>query len=173
MYACSWLIYVYTYAINYVDTIRTNSRISREIRTCVCTCVCIVKVSCNHFTLRTLYARHRRLTLSTDWCVELMECMIRMVDRRWRMKYQYLFNFIILHPEGAVRKWRVPVCIVRLFPTLCQNIARIYRTFVCVVWCCARARARVCVCMCVCARMCWCVCISFGWSLTLRLNNAR
>lgn len=123
MYACSWLIYAYTYAINYADTICTDFADSREIRTCICVYVCVyVCVRVKLYTY-TACARHRRLSV-----VRLMRGMLRTTDRRWRMKLVYiLFRSHCFYTRKE--RWEneeSSCCRYVCFWLLCRNIYRAY-----------------------------------------------
>lgn len=90
-YSCSWLIYVYTYAINYADTICTDSRIlARFVRVRVA-CVC---VNCYVYCVQDIGGSQ-----SFDRCVECANDRSPTADGT-----SVLSTLIVLHPEGAVRK---------------------------------------------------------------------
>lgn len=164
-YSCSWLIYVYTYAINYADTICTrSSRDPREILARfvrrVYVCVCGWWVNCI-----VTYIVYMRVCVcvqdiggfqSLDWCVERANGRSPMADET-----SVFSTLIVLHPEGAVEKMKSPRMCMRLQLSrnvcMCRVLSRVY-VYVCVSYTCVRHVALV--------------CISFGRSLTLRLNNA-
>lgn len=144
MYRVFVIKYVYTYAINYVDIIRTNSRISREIRTCS-VYVCLY---CKGKLYRYV---HCVQDIDGFHCRPIDVWNVRMVDHRWRMKNQYLFNSHYSTPGRSGEKMNSPSVYVRLFPTVLKYRTYLSCTFGVCVFVCVRAHA--------CARMCWCVCI--------------
>lgn len=126
MYACSWLIYVYMYAINYANTICTDSRgfLTRFVRVYAFVCSCLSKVYCYVYCVQDIGGSQ-----SLDWCVECANGWTPMaIDSGWNW---YLFRFSLFYTRKERWENEESLCVCGLF----LNVARVYRVLLHVCMC--------------------------------------